>query len=85
MALQSNADLRLLNGLLPVISINRSDFRSHILDFVSVDFFRGGVVSPTSNPQAPSTHFSRLLRYAWATVGLLFPPVTTRGCQVLLE
>jgi len=23
-------------------------------------------------PQAPSTHFSRLLRHAWATVGLFF-------------
>jgi hypothetical protein len=30
-------------------------------------------------PQAPSTHFSRLLRHAWATVGTLFSPVTTRG------
>jgi len=30
-------------------------------------------------PQAPSTHFSRLLRHAWATVGLFFSPVTTRG------
>jgi hypothetical protein len=26
-----------------------------------------------------STHFSRLLRHAWATVGLLFSPVTRRG------
>jgi hypothetical protein len=26
-----------------------------------------------------STHFSRLLRHAWATVGLFFSPVTTRG------
>jgi hypothetical protein len=24
-------------------------------------------------PQAPGTHFSRLLRHAWLTVGLLFP------------
>jgi len=30
-------------------------------------------------PQAPSTHFSHLLRHAWATVGLFFSPVTTRG------
>jgi hypothetical protein len=30
-------------------------------------------------PQAPNTHFSRLLRHAWATVGLFFSPVTTRG------
>jgi hypothetical protein len=29
--------------------------------------------------QAPGTHFSRLLRHAWATVGLFFSPVTTRG------
>jgi hypothetical protein len=28
-------------------------------------------------PQAPSTHFSRLLRHAWATVELFFSPVTT--------
>jgi len=34
-------------------------------------------------PQAPSTHFSRLLRHAWATVGLFFSPVTTRGFTVL--
>jgi hypothetical protein len=31
--------------------------------------------------QAPSTHFSRLLRHAWATVGLFFSPVTTRGAK----
>jgi hypothetical protein len=31
------------------------------------------------NPQASSTHFSRLLRHAWATVGLFFSPVTKRG------
>jgi hypothetical protein len=30
-------------------------------------------------PQVPSTHFSRLLRHAWATVGLFFSLVTTRG------
>jgi len=29
--------------------------------------------------QAPSTHFSRLLRHAWATVGLFFSPVATQG------
>jgi hypothetical protein len=34
-------------------------------------------------PQAPSTHFSRLLRHAWATVGLFFSPVTTRGNPIL--
>jgi hypothetical protein len=33
-------------------------------------------------PQAPSTHFSRLLRHAWATVGLFFSPLTTRGSGV---
>jgi len=30
-------------------------------------------------PQAPSTHFPPLLRHAWATVGLFFSPVSTRG------
>jgi hypothetical protein len=30
-------------------------------------------------PQPLSTHFSRLLRHAWATVGLFFSPVTTQG------
>jgi hypothetical protein len=30
-------------------------------------------------PQAPSTHFSLLLRHALATVRLFFSPVTTRG------
>jgi len=34
-------------------------------------------------PQAPSTHFSRLLRHAWATVGLFFSTVTTRGGALL--
>jgi hypothetical protein len=29
--------------------------------------------------QAPNTHFSRLLRHAWATVGVFLSPVTTRG------
>jgi len=33
--------------------------------------------------QAPSTHFSRLLRHAWATVGLFFSPVATRGSNSL--
>jgi hypothetical protein len=32
--------------------------------------------------QAPSTHFSRLLRHACATVGLFFSPVTTRGLLI---
>jgi hypothetical protein len=35
------------------------------------------------DPQAPSTHFSHLLRHAWATVGLFFSPVTTRGYYVI--
>jgi hypothetical protein len=29
-------------------------------------------------PQAPGTHFSRLLRHAWVTVGLFLFPATTR-------
>jgi hypothetical protein len=99
MALQSNADLRLLNGLLPVISIDQTVLRPH-LRFPNCWLFRGGVVAPRQTPnlegqvsifispgdwvaqlypQAPSTHFSRLLRHAWATVGLFFSPVTTRG------
>jgi hypothetical protein len=69
-----------------------------------VDFFRGGVIRPTPNPQpgGPGLHiyfpwrlggpvippdteypFSRLLRHAWATVGLFFSPVTTRGITVI--
>jgi hypothetical protein len=75
MALQSNANLRLLNGY-------------HILGFLTVYFLQGGVVSPTPNPQpgGPDLHiyipwrlggpvippgieypFSRFLRHAWAT------------------
>jgi hypothetical protein len=34
-------------------------------------------------PQALSTHFSRLLWHAWATVGLFFSLVTTRGDLIL--
>jgi hypothetical protein len=51
MALQSNTDLRLLNGLLPVISILQSIwlFWGHILGFLTVDFSQGGVISPTPN------------------------------------
>jgi hypothetical protein len=59
MDLQPNADLRLLNGLLPVISIKLIWlFRGHILGFLTVDFFWGGVVSPTPNPQSggPGLH-----------------------------
>jgi hypothetical protein len=29
-------------------------------------------------PQTPTTHFSRLLRHAWATVGLFFSPFMTQ-------
>jgi hypothetical protein len=29
-------------------------------------------------PQAPGTHFSRLLRHAWVTVGLFLFPATTQ-------
>jgi hypothetical protein len=75
-------------------------FQGHILSFLTVDFFRGGVSAPrpTPNlegqvsiiispgdwvaqlyPQASSTHFSRLLQHAWATVGLFFSPFTTWG------
>jgi len=32
-------------------------------------------------PTWGSTHFSRLLRHAWATVGLFFSPVTTRNMR----
>jgi hypothetical protein len=76
MALQSNADLRLLNGY-------------HILGFLTVDFSRVGSLAPrpTPNledqvsifispgdrvaqlyPQAMSTHFNRLLRHAWSWI-----------------
>jgi hypothetical protein len=51
MALQSSADLRLLNGLLPVISIKSIWlFRGHILGFLIVDFFQGGVAAPRPTP-----------------------------------
>jgi hypothetical protein len=35
-------------------------------------------------PQALGTLFGRLLRPAWAAVGLFFSPVTTRGRQVFM-
>jgi hypothetical protein len=60
MTLQYNADLRLLNGPLPVIYILQSIWlvQGHILGFLTVDFFRGGVVSSTTNPQpgGPGLH-----------------------------
>jgi hypothetical protein len=34
-------------------------------------------------PPGTEYHFSRLLRHAWATVGLFFSPVTTRGTSNL--
>jgi hypothetical protein len=45
MAVQSNADLRLLNGY-------------HTLGYLTVDIFQGGIVSPTPNPQpgGPGLH-----------------------------
>jgi hypothetical protein len=96
-ALQSNADLRLLNGPLPVHS---RLFRGHILGFLTVSFLQWQVICLSPNPQpggpvhriynprsrvaqlypqALGTHFGRLLRPAWAAVGLFFSPVTTRG------
>jgi len=35
-------------------------------------------------PQAPGTHFGRLLRPAWAAMGLIFSPVTTRKAQLCI-
>jgi hypothetical protein len=74
MALQSNADLPLLNGPLPVISINQSIWllRGHILGFLTVDFFRGRVVSPTPNPQhgGPGLH----IYIPWRLGGPVIPP-----------
>jgi hypothetical protein len=74
MALQSNADLRLLNGLLPVISQTIWLFRGHILGFVTVDFFRGGVVSPTPNPQPGGSGFH--IYIPWRLGGPVIPPGT---------
>jgi hypothetical protein len=64
MALQFNADLRLLNGLLPVILKSIWLFLGHILGFLTIDFFRGGVVNPTPNPQpgGPGLHIYILWR-----------------------
>jgi hypothetical protein len=98
-ALQSNADLRLLNGPLPVHSYSIRLFRGHVLGFLTVSFLQWQVVSLSPNPQPGGpvhriynprgmvaqlypqtlgTHFGRLLRPAWAAVGLFFTPVTTR-------
>jgi hypothetical protein len=74
MALQSNADLRLLSGLLPVIPQSIWLFWGHILGFLTVDFFRGGVVSPTPNPQpgGPGLH----IYIPWRQGGPVIPPGT---------
>jgi hypothetical protein len=74
MALQSSADLRLLNGLFPVISQSIRLFRGHILGYLTVDFFRGGVVSPTLNPQpvGPGLH----IYIHWTLGGPVIPPGT---------
>jgi hypothetical protein len=75
MALQSNADLRLLNGPLPVISFQSIWlFRGHILGLLTVDFFQGGVVSPTPNPQSgePDLH----IYIPWRLGGPVIPPGT---------
>jgi hypothetical protein len=59
--------------------------------FVTINFLQGWIVSPAPNPQpggpglriydpqALGTHFSRLLRHAWVTVGLFFGHHT--GCK----
>jgi hypothetical protein len=36
-------------------------------------------------PQALGTHFSRILRHAWVTVGLYFNPGHDTGCVLLLQ
>jgi hypothetical protein len=61
MALQSNADLCLLNGY-------------HILGFLTVDFLQGGVVSLTPNPQpgGPGLH----IYIPWRLGGPVIPPGT---------
>jgi hypothetical protein len=69
MALQSNADLHLLNGLLSIWL-----FQGHILGFLTVDFFQGGVVSPTSNPKpgGPGLH----IYIPWRLDSPVIPPGT---------
>jgi hypothetical protein len=49
-------------------------FRGHILDFLIVDFFRGGVVSSTPNPQpgGPGLH----IYIPWRLGGPVIPPGT---------
>jgi hypothetical protein len=61
MALQSNADLGLLNGY-------------HNLGFLTVDFLQGEFVSPTPNPQpgGPGLH----IYIPWRLGGPVIPPGT---------
>ena len=94
MALQSNVDLRLLNGLLPI------SLFGGILGFLTISFYAQRLSACRSVPnlegpstvfitlggkvaqlytQAPGAHFSRLLLHAWAAVGLLFSPVSKQG------
>jgi hypothetical protein len=49
-------------------------FRGHILGFLTVDFFRGGVVMPTPNPQprGPGLH----IYIPWRLGGPVIPPGT---------
>jgi hypothetical protein len=49
-------------------------FRGHILGFLTVDFFRGGVVSPTPNaqPGGPGLH----IYIPWRLGGPDIPPGT---------
>jgi hypothetical protein len=73
MVLQSNADLHLLNGLLPVISISDLTVpRPH--HRFSVVFSGGGVVSPTPNaqPGGPGLH----IYIPWRLDGPVIPPGT---------
>jgi hypothetical protein len=47
-------------------------FRGHILGFLTVDFFLGGVVSPTPNPQPGGPG----LYIPWGLAGPVIPPDT---------
>jgi hypothetical protein len=49
-------------------------FRGHILGFLTVDFYQGGVVSPTPNPQpgGPGLH----IYIPWRLGGPVIPPGT---------
>jgi hypothetical protein len=56
----------------------------NVEDQVSIFISHGDWVAQLY-PQAPGTHFSRILRHAWATVGLFFSPVITRGGLCSME